>query len=398
LLREAGVTLDADQVAELHQRTEGWPAGLYLAALCLREGGSLGDAVVSFGGDDRFVSEYINSEFLASISSAQRVFLTRTAVLERMCAPLCAAVLGDTVPDDTVPDNTVPDNTVPDNAVPGGPAQAVTLDALAGSNLLLVPLDRRGRWFRYHHLFREMLLGELERREPGLIPELRRRAAAWCARNDLPEEALEYSIAAGDAAQAARLMQKLWLVTYRKGRVATLKRWFGWLNDQGLTEEQPVLAVWAAFIAGQLGRPAETDRWAAVVDRWRSRSPGPRDPQTEGWAALLCAILCRQGIDQMRADADEAARSFAAVGLAVPAVALYRGIAQMLSGDPDGGDAYLEEAVGNGDVGAPDILATALCYRSLIAMARNQWSQAEAFASQTRPLLRAAGTTVSPRP
>jgi LuxR family maltose regulon positive regulatory protein len=402
LLREAGVTLDADQVAELHQRTEGWPAGLYLAALCLREGGSLGDAVVSFGGDDRFVSEYINSEFLASISSAQRVFLTRTAVLERMCAPLCAAVLGDTVPDDTVPDDTVPDNTVPDdtvpddtvpdNAVPGGPAQAVTLDALAGSNLLLVPLDRRGRWFRYHHLFREMLLGELERREPGLIPELRRRAAAWCARNDLPEEALEYSIAAGDAAQAARLMQKLWLVTYRKGRVATLKRWFGWLNDQGLTEEQPVLAVWAAFIAGQLGRPAETDRWAAVVDRWRSRSPGPRDPQTEGWAALLCAILCRQGIDQMRADADEAARSFAAVGLAVPAVALYRGIAQMLSGDPDGGDAYLEEAVGNGDVGAPDILATALCYRSLIAMARNQWSQAEAFASQTRPLLRAAGT------
>ena len=94
---------------------------------------------------------------------------------------------------------------------------------LARSNLLLVPLDRRGQWYRYHHLFRDMLLAELERMQPDLLPVLRRRAADWCQRNDLPEEALEYAIAAGDVDTAARLMQSLWPPTYRQGRFATLQ-------------------------------------------------------------------------------------------------------------------------------------------------------------------------------
>jgi LuxR family transcriptional regulator, maltose regulon positive regulatory protein len=138
LLRSAGVALGEDDVAALHQRTEGWPAGLYLAALYLREGGPLGTATVSFGGDDRLVSEYMRSEFLERISQRDRVFLTRTAVLERMSGPLCDAVL----------------------ELPGS---AAILAGLARSNLLLVPLDRRDHWYRYHHLFRDMLLAELER-------------------------------------------------------------------------------------------------------------------------------------------------------------------------------------------------------------------------------------------
>ena len=175
-----------------------------------------------FGGDDRFVSEYVESEFLARISRRQRVFLTRTAVLERMCGPLCEAVLD----------------------LPGS---AATLADLARSNLLLVPLDRRGQWYRYHHLFRDMLLAQLQRQEPGLIPVLRRRAAGWCLRNGLPEEALEYSIAAGDVDAAARLVEKLWLPTDRQGRITTLQRWFRWLEDRGGIEGHPMLAVLAAF-------------------------------------------------------------------------------------------------------------------------------------------------------
>src|ERR1039457_176022 len=93
LLRDAGVPLGEDDAAELHRRTEGWPAGLYLAALYLREGGSFAGAAFSFGGDDRLVSDYMESEFLARISRQQRAFLTRTAVLERMCGPLCEAAL-----------------------------------------------------------------------------------------------------------------------------------------------------------------------------------------------------------------------------------------------------------------------------------------------------------------
>ena len=157
LLRNTGVTLGKDEVAELHRRTEGWPAGLYLAALYLREGGPLASAAVSFGGDDRLVSDYMESEFLSRISRRQRVFLTQTAVLERMSGPLCEAVLELT-------------------------GSAVTLADLARSNMLLVPLDRRGEWYRYHHLFRDMLLAELERQEPGLTPVLRRRAASWYLR------------------------------------------------------------------------------------------------------------------------------------------------------------------------------------------------------------------------
>src|SRR5580692_6994016 len=88
LMRNAGLTLGEDDLAELHRRTEGWPAGLYLAAIYLQEGGSPQGAVASFSGDDRFVSDYLGSEFLSPMSHQQRVFLTRTAVLERMCGPL----------------------------------------------------------------------------------------------------------------------------------------------------------------------------------------------------------------------------------------------------------------------------------------------------------------------
>ena len=119
LLRNMDLTLGEEDVAELYEQTEGWPAGLYLAALYLREGGSPASAAFSFGGDDRLVTDYLESEFLARISRRQRVFLTRTAVLERMCGPLCEAVLDMS-------------------------GSAAILADLAGSNLLLVPLDRRG--------------------------------------------------------------------------------------------------------------------------------------------------------------------------------------------------------------------------------------------------------------
>src|SRR6516165_7173743 len=101
-----------------------------------------------------------------------------------MCGPLCDAVLDR-------------------------PGATAILAELARSNLLLVPLDHRGEWYRYHHLFRDMLLAELHRQEPGLIPVLRRRAAAWCLANDLPEEALEYSMAAGDVDATVRLVASL---------------------------------------------------------------------------------------------------------------------------------------------------------------------------------------------
>ena len=368
LLRDTGIALGEDDVAELHRRTEGWPTGMYLAALYLREGGSFGNAAVSFGGDDRLVSEYMESEFLARISRRQRVFLTRTAVLERMSGPLCEAVL----------------------ELPGG---AATLADLARSNLLLVPLDRRGQWYRYHHLFRDMLMAELHRREPDLMPILRRRAARWCMDNGLPEEALEYSIVAEDVDTAARLVEKLGVPTHRQGRFTTIHRWFRWLEDRGGMEGHPMAAVLAALFSALTGRPVEAERWAEVVDRWQYGDATQRGvPYAEAYAAILRALMCRRGIKQMRADADEAVRRCAEESIVTPAPALYQGLARVLSGDLDGGDASFQDAVGPGEqAGAHETLAVTLCERSLVAMAHGEWGRAEILADQARTVLRQAG-------
>jgi LuxR family transcriptional regulator, maltose regulon positive regulatory protein len=376
LVHNTGVVLNEADLAELHRRTEGWPAGLYLAALAIRAGGSLPGAAISFDGADRFITEYLESEFLARISARDREFLTRTAVLERMSGPLCEAVLDR-------------------------PGAAAELAALARSNLLLVPLDRRGAWYRYHHLFRDMLLAELERTDPGLMPALRRRATEWCLRHDRPEEALEYSMAAGDADTAARLVEKLAVPARRQGRVTTVQRWFGWLDEQGEVEGHPIVMALAALIYAWTGRPAEANRWADAVDRWQhgdgARPPDPHaawpdEPHVKAWAALAQAMLCRHGVAQMLADTDEAIRRFPEAGIVTSGPALLRGVALILSGDLDGGDAALADAASLGqETGAHEVAAVALGQRSLMAIARGEWDRAEVLAGQARATLRRAG-------
>ena len=384
LLRAADVAPSEDELAELYRRTGGWPAGLYLAALAIRAGGPLG---TEFSDSDRPVGEYLKSEYLSRISPRERKFLIRTAVLDRICGPLCEAVLGQ-------------------------PGAAAALADLAGSNLLLVPLDRLGRWYRYHPLFRDMLLTELDRAEPGMASVLRRRAAGWGQDNGLPEEALEYAMAAGDVDEAARLVAELSRPGDREERLTMLQRWYRWLDEHGGIERHPMAAVWAAFLALETGRPAEAERWAAVADRW------PRDPSRPGvpaagtdaagtedagtdaagaeiagaWAAVLRAAMCRHGVGQMRADADEAARTLAAAGIATPAAMYLQGIARVVGGDPGGGEAYLEQAVSAAkDAGARPVLVMALCERSLLALARGDWGEGQALAEQAGLVLREAG-------
>src|SRR5271165_2634758 len=360
LLRAAGIALGEEDIADLRRRTEGWAAGLYLAALSLREGGSLPRPAVSFGGADRFVSDYVESELLARISGEQREFLTRAAVLDRMCGPLCEAALD----------------------LPGSSA---TLADLAGSNLLLVPLDNHREWYRYHHLFRDMLHAELERREPGLVPVLRRRAAAWYEHNGRPEEAVEYSIAAGDADTAARLTEQIWMQVYFTKR-ATAERWLDWLEKRNAVKGRPVIAAMASLLYQMMGRPEESERWADALDRWQYQDPDwPGDPASEGYAALVRCLHCRGGIEQMRADAEEYARGLAAAGRVSPGAELYRGLACVFSGDPQSGDPFFRDAVTKGQtINRPEAVVVALCERSVIAMARGDWSAAEAFAGQAR--------------
>jgi LuxR family transcriptional regulator, maltose regulon positive regulatory protein len=368
LLRNAGVALGGDEVAELHRRTEGWPVGLYIAALAMKAGSPRSGPGLAFTGEDIFMSDYLRTELLGRISDAHALFLTRTSVLGRMSGPLCDAVLDLS-------------------------GSAAALADLARSNLLLVPLDRRGQWYRYHHLFRDMLLAELEHREPELVPMLRRRAAGWCVRNELPEEALEYSIAAGDIDAVAGLLEKQWLPAYRQGRITTIERWFGWLEDRGGIEGHPMLAVLASLTFALTGRPADAERWADAVDRWQyGDAAWPDHPAAEAWAVLLRAVLCRYGVEQMRADADEAARRFAAERIEESAPVLYQGLARVFSGGLDAGEACFEEALSiREEARTPEALAVALCELSLLAMARGEWGRAEVLAERAGAVLRRAG-------
>ena len=367
LLRNAGIAVGEDDVTELHRRTEGWPAGLYLAALCLREGGPLADAAVLFRGDDRLVSEYIESEFLARISRQQRAFLTRTAVLGRMCGPLCDAVLEAS-----------------------GSADA--LAELERSNLLLVPLDRRGQWYRYHHLFRDMLLAELHRLEPDLMPVLYRRAAQWHERHGQPAEALGYWMQANEAASAARLISVLAFPAYQQGRVATAERWFGWLQGHAPTGDYPAVAVLAAMISALTGKPDQAERWAEIAERGTAGARMPDGSASiEPWLALLRALLCRDGVDQMQADAALAAKTMAVGSFWRTAATVYLGEAYLMAGDPVRADALFQDAAAGGrSRGGAVGACVALAERALLAIARGAWEAGKHYLAQAWQLVRDA--------
>ena len=367
LLQNVNLSLGEDDVAELHRRTEGWPVGLYLAALYLREGGPLAGAAVSFGGDDWLVSQYVESEFLARISRRQRAFLTRTAVLERMCGPLCDAVLELS-------------------------GSAGVLEDLARSNLLLVPLDRRQEWYRYHHLFRDMLLAELHRLEPDLMPVLYRRAAAWHERYGAAGEALEYLMKAGDAGAAALLAGVLAFPAYQHGRVATVERWFGWLDDHGAMEDHAAVAVMAAMVPAMTGKPAEAERWAKQAERAAAVASLPDgSPTIEPWLALLQALLCRDGVEQMRADAERAARTMAAGSFWRAAATLFLGMAYLMAGDPERADVLFENQVTEARaVGGMIGACIGLAERSLLAITRGAWDLAGQFLAEAESVARQA--------
>jgi LuxR family transcriptional regulator, maltose regulon positive regulatory protein len=367
LLRNAGIAVDDDDLEVLYRRTEGWPAGLYLAALCLREGGSLARAAASFGGDDRFVSEYLESEFLARISPRHRSFLTRTAVLDQMSGPLCEAVL--------------------QQAGSGG-----TQAELASSNLLLVPLDRRGLWYRYHRLFRDMLLAQLHRTEPDLVLVMYRRAAEWHERQAAPGEALEYWMKAGEVGAVARLAGALAFPAYQQGRPATAGRWLRWLEDHGDMENYPVVAVLAGLLSAVTGKPAEAERWVRVAERGASMASLPDGSATiEPWLALLRAYLCRDGPGQMLADAELAAATLAIQSFWRTSSILLQAMAHLMVGDPGRADALFADAIAEH---RPDRVLVGTCLalaeRSLLAASQGAWDLAEQHLSTAQSLTRQA--------
>jgi LuxR family transcriptional regulator, maltose regulon positive regulatory protein len=358
LLEGAGVPLTEAEAAKLHRQTEGWPVGLYLAALSRKVGSPHRVEGVGFSGEDRFMADYLGSELLAHLPPETVSFLTRTAVLERLSGPLCDAVLDTS-------------------------GSGEMLESLAESNLLLVPLDRRREWYRYHHLFRELLHAELERREQELVGQLHLRAASWYEANGLPEAAIDHAQAADDADRVARLVASLIRPATAAGRVDTVRRWLAWFQDQGLIDRYPAVAVQGTWIFALWGQPAAAERWADAAERGRFHGTLPDGSTMDGQLALLRALLCRGGVDQMGADAQAGLAGLSpASGWRAPAL-LLQGASSLLGGEPDRADPILADAV---EVGISDhalpAVAVALAQRGLVAIHHHDWDQAERFADQ----------------
>ena len=261
LLGGAGVDTGAREVDGLVRRTEGWPAGLYLAALAMRAGSPGAEAGFSVTGDDRFVGDYLRSELLDRVSQTDVAFLTRTSILDRMCGGLCDAVVGRT-------------------------GSGRTLEQLERRNLLVVPLDRRREWYRYHHLFRELLYAELSRREPDLVARLHAGAAQWYEANSMPEAAIEHAMAAGDAERVARLVLNVMQPVWASGRIDTVLSWMEWLEDRSEVEHYTGIAAHGALILALLGRPVEADRWVAAAERDPGNRKASRRQHDGGHAGL----------------------------------------------------------------------------------------------------------------
>ncbi|WP_066945632.1 LuxR C-terminal-related transcriptional regulator [Microtetraspora fusca] len=263
----AAAGLDGGQVRDLVARTEGWPAGIYLAALSLRGRADPGAFLAAFTGDHRHISDYLTDEVLAGCTPHERRFLLRTAVLDRFTAPLAAHLCGL------------------------GRAWAERVLAhLAATNLFVIPLDERGQWYRYHHLFGQCLRAILCRAHHELPVRLHRRAGAWLHEHGHIEQAIGHAVAAGDNGRATALLASSWLGYVTTGRSATLLALIEAIGAGAISRDAAasVSAAWAGAVTGDL--PGAT-AWLDAAERLGHDGPLP-----DGTASLKSAAALLRGM------------------------------------------------------------------------------------------------------
>ncbi|MFZ0162085.1 MAG: LuxR C-terminal-related transcriptional regulator [Trebonia sp.] len=363
LLKGAGVEADEASVRDLLQRTEGWPAGLYIAALALKSGSRNSDVGFTFTGDDVYMGDYLRSELLDRISGAEASFLIRTSVLDRMCGSLCDAILEET-------------------------GSTAALEQMEARNLLVIPLDRHREWYRYHHLLRDLMRAELRRREPDLIQDLNFRAAAWFEANAMPEAAIDHAQAAGDYDRVARLILELQQPVWASGRVETVLRWMDWLRDIPSAEYYGAIAVHGSLIFALLGQPAEAERWAAAAER---ASPGgvlPDGSTMEATLAYLRAILCRTGIGEMRRDARIAWEGLSPASPYRATMLYTEGISYLLEGDLARAEPILARALDLAtQAGSLPLAGMILAEQCGVAAERDDWPEVTALARRAATIV-----------
>jgi len=263
LNRGMGLGLSEGDVEALERRTEGWIAGLQLAAISMRGLDDTGGFIASFTGSHRFVLDYLVEEVLEQQPPDVQDFLLQTAILDRLSGSLCDAVTGQT----------------------GGQETLVMLDR---ANLFIVALDGERRWYRYHHLFADLLRQRLQQR---IAPaELYWRASAWCEQNGEPDSAVEYALRGGDASRAADLVEDHEGILWQRGEQTRLRRWLESLSEDEIAV-RPRLSVilgWHLYTSGRLD---EAERYLDLAEAGAESLGDAQGRQIRGRAASLRAYV-----------------------------------------------------------------------------------------------------------
>ncbi len=283
LVRAASdIELSPPDAADLVARADGWAAGIYLAALSMQSHPSPADFVRNFTGGNRFVVDFLADEVLGRQPAEVRRFLTRTAILTRFCAPLCDAVTGSS-------------------------DAAKIIEVLERENLFVVPLDDSRRWYRYHHLFAQVLHAELARTEPEVIPDLHERACTWHRAWGAVGDGVSHALAAGNPAEAVDLIARHWHGYVNAGRVRTVQGWLDSLTDDQIAA-YPLAAHCGAWAAALSGDPDQVHRWLLVIEAGHHEGPLPDGLQSlDSSAALLRGVYGFDGLRVMRESARQAA-------------------------------------------------------------------------------------------
>src|SRR5262249_32560104 len=316
LLRQAaegaGTALSDADVAAVTARPEGWAAGVQLAGLSLRGQADTAGFVAAFSSGHRFVLDYLAGEVLDHLDGQMRDFVLETSVLERLSGELCDAVTGRA----------------------GGQA---LLERVERAGLFLVPLDEVRGWWRYHHLFADLLRARLEAGRPAQVAALHRAAAAWHQEHDLADDAVRHALAAGDAVWAARLIEQHFDATYHRGQRATIHRW---------------LAALPAGLVHARARLVFAQAWMAVVGGHVE-------------AAGVALNAARRASAQAAGEPFEpsAGRATSLLANTRAAITIARGWLAWLRGDADGTTALASQALGELTDG--DWLLTSICQLEL---------------------------------
>jgi LuxR family maltose regulon positive regulatory protein len=257
-----GLDLPEEATSAVESRTEGWAAGLQLAALSLRGRPDAAARVESFSGSHRFVLDYLTEEVLDDQTEDARSFLLETSVLGSLSGELCDAVTGRS-------------------------DGQVMLEGLERANLFLVPLDEERRWYRFHHLFADLLRVRLQQAEPKLVPHLHRRAAIWCEERGLIDEAITHALEAGEPLRAARLVEHhVEELVLTQGERATMDRWIAAL-PLDVVRSRARLSVIQARSAIMAGRLAEVERFLDLAEAVSSGREDPYEPSVGRSASLI---------------------------------------------------------------------------------------------------------------